>query len=281
MRRHVLEPREGLHADAGDSGAVNEGIDLVQHHRPPSRQGRLKTGTAQRLDKSILGVRPKEAAHPCGQTTTANRQEDMIGHLSQLLNDLDRDGGLAFDHIDIIEGRQEMTTLFCAERLSRGEGVIKVVALQFDLDCITAEHPGFLDLLLWRCHRHEDHALHTEVAAHEGHPLRMISSRGTDKQPPFRIGRQNLAHRVERTAQLVGSHRRQIFALEPDVGFEPFRQMRVAQKWCRGKNRAHGAFGCAGLILKLGHSRSLAQLGLPRKPKLRWPGDLALRQKTR
>ncbi len=171
--------------------------------------------------------------------------------------------------------------MLCAIRLSRGKGVIEIIALQPDLDRIAPKHTGLLNLLLWGCHRHKDHTPDAKVPAHERNPLRVISSRGADKQPPVRISGQHLAHRIEGPAQLVGSHRRQIFALQPDISLKTVRQMRVAQQGRGWENLTHGAFGCAGLILKLGHSRSLAQLGHSRKAKLQLSRYLALPHKTR
>ena len=205
----------------------------------------------------------------------------MIGHLPQFFEDFDGDGGLPFDHVSIVEGGQEVTALFGTELLRRGKRIVEIVALEFDLDRVAAEHAGFLDFLLRRGHGHENHALHPEMAAHEGHALRVIACRCADEEPSARISGQNLAHRVEGAAQLVGTHGGQILALEPDIGLEPVGQMRIAQQRGCGENLAHGAFGSAGLILKLGHSRSLAQLAPWRKPKLRPCRHLALRHKTR
>ena len=89
------------------------------------------------------------------------------------------------------------------------------------------------------------------MLAHVGHTLRVISRTGTDKKI---TSGDNLAHRIERTAQLVRPHRAQIFTLEPDVGAETFRQMGIPLQGCRRKHGAHGVFGCTGAGLKISHA---------------------------
>ena len=161
-----------------------------------------------------------------------------------------------------------MSALLGTKRLSRGQSIVKIVAFQPYLDSVTTKYPCFLDFLL-RCRdRHEDHALDPKVAAHECDALCMIARRRTNKEPPVGIGCHHLAHSIEGAAQFVGSNRRQVFTLQPDIGFKPFRQMCVSLERRRGKNLAHGAFGSAGLVLEVGHSRSLAQLETFRKTKL-------------
>ena len=96
--------------------------------------------------------------------------------------------------------------------------VIEIIARQADRHSIATKIFGLADLLLGRCHRHEDHTLDPEMATHEGHPLRVIARAGTDKLCCFGVTRQYLAHRIERAAQFVGTNRREIFPLEQDFG---------------------------------------------------------------
>jgi hypothetical protein len=79
---------------------------------------------------------------------------------------------------------------------------------------IAAEHARLVDLLLRRGHRHEDHALATEMPAHESEALRVISGRGADKKAGIVAGSKRLSEEIQRTANLVGTYRRQILALQ-------------------------------------------------------------------
>ena len=140
-----------------------------------------------------------------------------------------------------------MRTLLGTKRLSRRQRVVEIVTDQLHLDRIAAEHPRFLHLLLRRRHRHENHATHAEMAAHERHALRVVSRRGADKN---RLAGNDLAHGIERAAQLVGPHGAQVFALQPDVGVIARRQQVVAQQRGRRENAAHFGGGSLCIIFE-------------------------------
>ena len=141
----------------------------------------------------------------------------MIRRMTQLGFDFHRDRRLPLDHVRIVKGRQEMTALFCAPLLRRGQRVVKIVSDQMDLDAIAAKHAGLLNLLLGGCHRHENHAPLAQLSAHIGHALRMIPGRRTDEEILIRL----FAHRVERASDLVGAHRAQILAFQINLRTEP------------------------------------------------------------
>ena len=73
------------------------------------------------------------------------------------------------------------------------------------------------------------------LAAGKGHPLGVVAGRGADEMA---LGRHALAHRVEGPAQLVAAHRREVLALEPDIGAEPGREVLVALEGRRLEQRA-------------------------------------------
>ena len=106
-----------------------------------------------------------------------------------------------------------MPALLCTPRLRGGQSVVEIVADQVNLDVVATKDAGFLDFLLRRRHRHEDHTLHAQMLAHIRHALRMVARAGADEQFLPLL----LAHSVERTADLVGPHRAEVLALEPDV----------------------------------------------------------------
>ena len=149
-----------------------------------------------------------------------------------------------FDHPDIIEGQATVA----AEILQQLPGGVTP-----DLDVVAAEDPRLVDLLLRRCDRHEDRPHHAEMAAGEGHALRMVTRTGADEMALPGIDGAHLAHRVPGAAQLVAAHRRQILALQPDVGLIALRQEIIPLQGRFGKQLAQGAGGGSGGLGKLCH----------------------------
>ena len=139
------------------------------------------------------------------------------------------------------------------ERLRRRQRLIEVVAGQHDFHRVAAEGAGLVDLLLRRGHRHEDGALHAEMPAGIGHPLRMVPGTGTDKPPLVRMGCKMLAQRREGPAQLVAAHGAKVFALQPDLGVKLLAQMIIPLQRCFRKQLAQGAGGSTGGVGELGH----------------------------
>ena len=192
---------------------------------------------------------PEPEGDACRHAPAAHRQQDVVRQLAQLFLDLHGDGGLAFDHIGIVERRQEIPAFLRAPLLRGGQADVEIVADQVNLDIVAAEHPGLLDLLLRRGDGHEDHAALAHVAAHEGDALGMVPGRGANEQLLIRL----FAHCVQRAADLVGTDRAQVLALEVDVRAETFGQMHVALQRRCGKHIAHRLFGGAGLGLEIAH----------------------------
>ena len=105
---------------------------------------------------------------------------------------------------------------------------------------------GLVDLLLRRGDRHEDRAVHAEMAAGIGHALGVVARRWRRRTGAcVGIGGPHLAHRREGTAQLVAAHRAQVFALEPDFGTDSVATGdRCAAAASRERDRAgHGWLG--------------------------------------
>ncbi|MBB3945863.1 hypothetical protein GGQ73_001798 [Rhizobium skierniewicense] len=67
--------------------------------------------------------------------------------------------------------------------------------------------------------------MHTEMAACEGKTLRVVASRRAHENPVFARGGDGLAEKIERASDLVGTNRREIFTLQPDLGSIPAAQM--------------------------------------------------------
>ncbi len=237
----------------GNGGPIGEIIDMLQARGAPVLHGRHQTSAAFRLDQYQAGPIPEVAAHAGGQATTAHRHDDDVGHGFGLRLDLDPDGGLTADDIFVIEGRQEMPFDFSAVRLRRGEGVIEIIARKTDRHGIAAEFFGLADLLLRRGHRHEDDALDPEMTTHEGDALRVIAGTGANKLFGLGAVGKHLAHGIERAAQFVRPHRRQILAFQKDLGAIPIRQVIVALKRRGFEHVAHGGFGVLGKGAEIGH----------------------------
>ena len=133
--------------------------------------------------------------------------------MAQLFEDLQPNRGLPFDHIGVVERRQEMPAGLRAIALRGRQRIVEIVPGQTNLDLIAAKTAGFVDLLLGRGDRHENRALHPEMPTGIGHTLRVVASAGTDKGARVGRSRQRLAHRIESAADLVAAHGRDILAL--------------------------------------------------------------------
>ena len=236
-------------ADPRHGGAVDEIVDLGQCHRRARLERALEARGATWLDEADRRPRRRGA-----QDLHAARREPAAAHgqhhdvgrnpLGQLREDLACTARLALDDIGIVERRQEDRARLCAEILCRLQRVVEIVAHQPDLDLSAAELPRLVDLLLRRRHRHEDHALGAEMMAGIGHALCMVAGRGADETPPVGLRRQSLAHRIEGAPDLVGAHRREVFALEPDIGTVSRRKIGVALERRRIEQHPQGR-GCA------------------------------------
>jgi len=183
----------------------------------------------------------------------AERISDDAEARAKLREDLGPDARLPFDHIGIIEWRQEMRAGLGTKRLRGGQRLVEIVARQADRHLIAAKNPRLVDLLLRRCHRHEDGAAHPEMPAGKGHALRMVARAGADEILLVGLRRTHLAHRVEGAAQFVAAHRREVFTLEPDLRAISGREVIVALQGRLGKERPQGGGRLTGVGLKIGH----------------------------
>jgi hypothetical protein len=132
--------------------------------------------------------------------------------------------------------------------LGGGKGLVEVVAGQLDRDLVAAEDPGLVDLLLRRGDRHEDRAVHAEMAAGKGHALGMVARAGADEFALVGLARPDLAHRVERAAQFVAADGGQVLALEEDLGAVAGGKVVVPLQRRFGEKRAQGGGGLAGSV---------------------------------
>ncbi len=223
-------------------------------------KGGGQAGSAFGFDKAEGGLRCI-VAHVAGDTggkpAPTDGQDDKVGRPAQLVKDFDGYRGLAFDHIIIIEGRQEMRAFFNTVKLRCGEGLVKIVANQDDFDIIAPKSAGLVDLLLRRGHRHEDGALNVKVTAGEGHSLGVISCRGADELTLIRVGGAHLSHGIIGAAQFVAADRGQVFAFQPNLGAILARQEVIPLQWRAREKVAQGAGGLAGGVGKLGHRQDV------------------------
>ena len=169
----------------------------------------------------------------------------MIGDnaLRQLLGDLGRDGRLPLDNIGVIKRRHhDAIDLF--DMLARSLiALIEEIAEELDGDELAAEDAGLVDLLLRRRHWHIDHPRHAEMPADEGKALGMVAGGCADEGLSGAALDDHLAEEIEGAADLVGTDRRQILALQPDLGAVAGGKMLVQlQRRCREK-ATHG-LGC-------------------------------------
>ena len=248
----IPEPRHGC--------PVDKTIDLRERHRLSGSDRCSKAFSAFRFD--VAQSRPgrslgKIAGQPGREPAPAHRHDHKIRGLAELIHDLSRNRRLALNDIRIIKGRQKERALTGAEGLGRGEGLIKVIARQNNLDIAAAEHARLINLLLRRGDRHEDRTLHTEMTAGIGHPLRMVARAGTDETAHFRTGRADFAHRVKGTAKLIAAHRRQILAFNPDISTISLRKQIVTLQRRNLKEITKCGHGVTDSGGKSGHQRTL------------------------
>ena len=243
---HPVQHRKGVRTHPCHRRAVDKAVYPGQCHRPTCAQGGHQAGPADRLDKTELGLRRRCAQitrHSRSQPPAADRQHHKVGVTAQLLQHLDRDRGLAFDHIGIVERRQEVRAFFTAKVLRGGQGLVEIVAGQDGLHIGAAKDSGLVDLLLRRGDRHEDRPAHPEMAAGIGYPLRMVPRTGADKVLLAGVLRQVLAHRGQRPPQFVAANRRQILTLEPYFGTVAGREVVIELQGRRRKQLAQGKGG--------------------------------------
>ena len=254
-QRHVFQRGEVARSDPRDRGAIHEGIDLIKCHRLTCHKRGLEAGPTRGFGQNharLRGFFAEIEPHSRGKAPAAHRQDKKIRRLPKLIQNLKRDRGLALDHIRVVERGKEMRTLPGGIVLGRLQGIVEVVAGQADLDSLLAKHPGLLDLLLGGRDRHEDHAPHPEMPAGKGHALGVVPGTRANKGP--RPARNRLAHRVESAPDLVGPHRAQILALQPDLGAVALGQEVVLQKRGRVEERAHLARGGFSGVGKSSHA---------------------------
>ena len=112
------------------------------------------------------------------------------------------------------------------------------------------------------------------MAAGIGHALRMVASAGTDEMLLAGVAHTDLAHRVERPAQLVAAHRRQVFPLQEYLGAMAVGQVIVALQRRLGEEIAQRKGGLAGVVGKLGHARGMTRSAAGIKSHQRPPLDI-------
>ena len=135
--------------------------------------------------------------------------------------------------------------------------VVEVVAHQFDIDKIFAEHAGLRNFLPGRNNRHKNDALRAEFFTGISKALGVIARTGT-YDATLQIIRGQLAHHVVSTPQFVRSHHLQILAFEPNVTVKQFGQIRISNQRSMPYHTAQ-AFGCRQNICRL-DKRSLLNL---------------------
>ncbi|MNE03471.1 hypothetical protein D3C80_959740 [compost metagenome] len=121
--------------------------------------------------------------------------------------------------------------------------LVEDVADKLDGDEFAAEDAGLVYLLLRRRDRHEDNARHFKMAADEGKPLRMVAGRSADERLVARASSDRLAQKIEGAADLVGTDRRQVLTLQPDICAVTAAEMLVQLKRSLRKDRPHRRLG--------------------------------------
>lgn len=156
-----------------------------------------------------------------------------------------RDCRLPFNNAGMVEGWHHHALVGGCEFPRGGITDIENIADKFDFDEFSAKGARLVDFLLRRGDWHENHALAPEMPADECKALRMIAGGSTDENGIFICCFNGFGNKIEGTAQLVGAHRRQVFAFQPNLRTIFPRQIIVALQWRFAKERAHCLF-CLG-----------------------------------
>ena len=143
--------REVEVADARHRRAVDEVVDLRQGHQ------RARLERARRGSAAPSGSTRRTAAagasgvghlhHARGEAAAADGDHQEVGG-GELVEDLERAGRLALDHVGVVEGRQEEGAGLGGEGLGGAQRLVEIVADEADLDPAAAELAGLVDLLL-------------------------------------------------------------------------------------------------------------------------------------
>src|SRR5690625_4590531 len=168
--RHVTGPAYG--------GAVDETVDPVERDGLPRLHRRCHARRTRGLDahdayrRMMLGKPGHAARH---ESAAADRHEQYVGRLTQLLHDLAGDRTLTGDDVGGIEGRHQYGAGIRGIGASaRGR---RIVGLADDdqLDMVAAECGDSAALLARSRAGHIDPCIDTELLACVRHALRMIA----------------------------------------------------------------------------------------------------------
>ena len=109
------------------------------------------------------------------QATAPNGQDYHVRRGVEVGQNLNRDRGLAFNHVRIVERGQKMRPGFCAIGLCGGQRVVEKVTDKANGDVLSTKGTGFVDLLPRCGDGHKNRAFNAHLTTHVGHALRMVS----------------------------------------------------------------------------------------------------------
>ena len=161
------------------------------------------------------------------QAAATDGDEDRIGRVRQLAQDLHADRALPRDHVGVVERVDEGEAALAGDLDGMLVGVVEIVAVQHDL-AAEVEHRLHLDGR--RRLRHDDHGRDAAAARGERDPLRVVARGGADHAAAG-DGLREVRDLVVRAAQLEREDRLQVLALEQDAVAEPPRQARRRLEW--------------------------------------------------
>lgn len=224
----TLHHREGEVSGPADGCAVDEGVDPVQLDRSARRKGCDHGRSAGRFrsDHTRARVTLGQVGEAAGDHAAPTHRGDQdVGGLAELLDDLLRHRALAGDGALVIEGRDEGGAGLVSFEGGRCGGLVVGVADDHEVDQPLTKGEDALALLAGSRRGHEDASLDAQSRTGEGDPLAVVAGAGgDDSRRAVRLFQ--LRDQVVRAADLVGPHRLQVFALQPDVGAgrcaEPF-----------------------------------------------------------
>ena len=179
--------------------------------------------------------------HPAEQPAPADGHGDEVGGAAELACDLDGDRALTGHGVEGVEGRHDDSTGL--RSVCRGCACCVVVDLtgDDDVDHVAAEGCDAVALLPRSVARQVDPGPDAEALAGEGDPLGVVARGGGDDSLRALLLAE-VGDEGEGASQLVGPHRLQVLALEPDVGAGRGRQALAAVQ--RGRRQDIGEQGC-------------------------------------
>ena len=228
-RHHVTRGGErliGQRAGPLDRRAVDELVDVIECHRSAGGQRGHHRGCPGGFDTQHGGGGGAlgQISGDAGDATAATHaNDDQIGLVPELVEDLHSDGALAGHGAQIVIRRDQGRTGSGDISECRGRGLVISSADDDQLDEITAVIANPIAFLFRRLSRDVHPAMNLHRAAGQREALSVVSGRRAH-HPGLQFVLAELLEQVVGAAHFVGPHALKVLALEIDPGAGDLRE---------------------------------------------------------